>query len=36
MRIHLPDYVLEAIRRLEGKGHEVFVVGGCVRDLMIG
>lgn len=36
MRIHLPDYVLEAIRRLEDKGHEVFVVGGCVRDSLLG
>lgn len=36
MRIHLPDYVLEAIRRLENRGHEAYVVGGCVRDSLLG
>lgn len=35
MRIHLPDYVIKAIAQLEKKGHEAFVVGGCVRDSLL-
>lgn len=33
--LHLPDYVLKAINHLERKGHEAFVVGGCVRDSLL-
>ena len=27
---------LKVLRRLHGRGHEAFLVGGCVRDLMLG
>ncbi len=33
--LHLPDFVLTAITHLERKGHEAFVVGGCVRDSLL-
>lgn len=36
MRIHLPDYALKALRRLEDRGHEAFIVGGCLRDSLLG
>ena len=32
----LPDYVKEAMRRLEKNGFEVWTVGGCVRDWLRG
>ena len=32
----LPDAVLMAISRLEEAGHETVVVGGCVRDFLMG
>ncbi len=32
----IPDAVLELCRRLETQGHHAWVVGGCVRDLMLG
>ena len=32
----LPDAVLMAISRLEEAGHEAVVVGGCVRDFLMG
>lgn len=32
----LPDAVLLAIARLEEAGHEAVVVGGCVRDFLMG
>ena len=32
----LPPYVELAIGRLEENGHEVFAVGGCVRDMLMG
>ncbi len=31
----VPEAVLETLRRLEGAGHEAFVVGGVVRDLLL-
>lgn len=31
----VPETVLETLRRLEGAGHEAFVVGGVVRDLLL-
>lgn len=34
--MELPDFVREAMRRLEERGHEAYLVGGCVRDLMRG
>ena len=32
----LPEYVEFAMGRLERGGHEVFAVGGCVRDMLMG
>lgn len=34
--IKIPDYVLKIINRLEEKGYEAYVVGGCVRDTIRG
>ena len=34
--ITLPSYVLTALHRLEEKGFEAYVVGGCVRDALLG
>lgn len=34
--LDLPEYVELAIGRLEANGHEVFAVGGCVRDMLMG
>jgi len=36
MRIELPAYALDVIRCLEANGFEAFVVGGCVRDSLMG
>jgi tRNA nucleotidyltransferase (CCA-adding enzyme) len=32
----LPDGVLEVVHRLEAAGHAAYLVGGCVRDLLLG
>ena len=32
----VPDYVREATDRMEGAGHEIYLVGGCVRDMLMG
>lgn len=32
----LPDYVTTALSALNGAGHEAFLVGGCVRDILLG
>jgi len=32
----IPDYVLKITKRLEGEGFDAWVVGGSVRDLLIG
>jgi tRNA nucleotidyltransferase (CCA-adding enzyme) len=34
--LYLPDYVNNIIETIENSGYEAFVVGGCVRDLIIG
>ena len=36
MNIILPEKVKYIIDRLEESGHEAFIVGGCVRDSMLG
>ena len=36
MELSPPKYVLEALRRLEGQGHSAYLVGGCVRDFLLG
>ncbi len=34
--LELPEYVEFATQRLEASGYEVFAVGGCVRDMLMG
>ncbi len=34
--LKIPDYALEAINALESAGFEAYVVGGCVRDMLMG
>jgi poly(A) polymerase/tRNA nucleotidyltransferase (CCA-adding enzyme) len=34
--MNIPPYILDIVRKLETAGFEAFVVGGCVRDLLIG
>ena len=36
MQLILPAPVTQALSRLEGQGHESYVVGGCVRDHVLG
>ncbi|NLC66666.1 MAG: HD domain-containing protein [Clostridium sp.] len=36
MNIKLPNDVLYIINKIESAGHEVFVVGGAIRDILIG
>ena len=36
MKINLPAGAENIIRTLEDHGHEAFVVGGCVRDCVLG
>jgi tRNA nucleotidyltransferase (CCA-adding enzyme) len=35
-RLEIPDEVLEIARTLEGAGHEVWCVGGALRDTLLG
>lgn len=35
-RINIPDQILEVCNRLKGAGHESYLVGGALRDLVIG
>jgi tRNA nucleotidyltransferase (CCA-adding enzyme) len=32
----IPPAILEVVRALQGAGHQAFLVGGCVRDMMRG
>ena len=34
--ISIPDYALTVVQRLEHFGYEAYVVGGCVRDSLLG
>ena len=36
MQFALPEQVKEAINRLEQAGYEAYIVGGCVRDTLLG
>ena len=33
---NIPIYVREVLRLLNEAGHEAFIVGGCVRDILMG
>jgi len=35
-KLTLPQYINEAISRLNAAGHEAYAVGGCVRDMLRG
>ena len=34
--LHLPEYVLSLLNRLEAAGFPTYAVGGCVRDMLLG
>ena len=34
--LHIPEYVDKILLRLEEKGYEAYIVGGCVRDALLG
>ena len=34
--MYIPSYVLKTLQRLENAGFEAYVVGGCVRDSILG
>ncbi len=36
MKVHLPSFAGQAISRLNAAGFDAYVVGGCVRDSLIG
>jgi len=36
MRINIPGYVENIIDRLVSNGYEAYIVGGCVRDMLLG
>lgn len=36
MQIPCPDYVYAVLHALHAAGHEAYIVGGCVRDCMLG
>jgi len=36
MRIETPHYIEYAIEKLGGRGYEAYIVGGCVRDSLLG
>ncbi len=33
---NIPDFALETVKTLQNNGFEAYIVGGCVRDLIIG
>lgn len=35
MRISIPEHVMSIITLLERSGHQVYIVGGCVRDALL-
>ncbi len=36
MTINIPEYVKNVMERLEEAGYEAYIVGGCVRDALLG
>lgn len=36
MNLSIPPHVVELIRHIESAGHQVWCVGGCVRDALLG
>ena len=33
--MHIPDFIQDIISKLKKAGHEAYIVGGCVRDLLM-
>ncbi len=33
--MNIPSYILDSLQKLENAGFEAFIVGGCVRDLLL-
>lgn len=33
---HIPQYIIDILKKIEAEGFEAYVVGGCVRDLILG
>lgn len=33
---NIPQYIIDILKKLEAEGFEAYVVGGCVRDLILG
>ena len=31
----IPSQVLEILKKFENAGHEAYIVGGCVRDMLL-
>jgi tRNA nucleotidyltransferase/poly(A) polymerase len=36
MKLQIPDYVYNIINKFQKEGFEIFIVGGAVRDLLMG
>ena len=36
MNIHVPDYVLKIVKQLQNKNYSAYIVGGAVRDSLLG
>lgn len=36
MKIMIPDYVLKTTSTIQASGYEAYIVGGCVRDFLMG
>ncbi len=34
--LHLKQHAIQIVRRLRGSSHQAYLVGGCVRDLLLG
>lgn len=36
MKVAIPEYVSSIIQTLTGAGHQAYIVGGSVRDVLLG
>ncbi len=36
VKIELPDYISKIMNMLQAKGYEAYIIGGCVRDFIMG
>ena len=35
MRLNIPHFVMSILNRLTDNGHEAYIVGGCIRDILL-